>query len=68
MVLNLQVTVASPLGGSMYEAPRLVKYGQFRDLTQQTCLTTAPYTGKTQNTFDSIFPAGINDGCPEVRS
>jgi hypothetical protein len=52
----------------MYEAPRLVKYGQFRDLTQQTCLTTAPYTGKTQNTVDSIFPNGINDGCPEVRS
>jgi hypothetical protein len=55
----------------MYEAPRLVKYGQFRDLTlqTQTCLTTPPYTGKTAATFDSIFPVGqTNDGCPEVRS
>jgi hypothetical protein len=52
----------------MYEAPRLVKYGQFRDLTQQTCLTTSPYTGKDQPTFDSIFPAGTNDGCPAARS
>ena len=55
----------------MYEAPRLVKYGQFRDLTlqTQTCMTTPPYTGKTAATFDSIFPVGqTNDGCPEVRS
>ena len=48
----------------MYEAPRLVKYGQFRDLTQQTCQLTPPYTGKTVNTFDALFPTGINDGCP----
>ena len=48
----------------MYEAPRLVKYGQFRDLTQQQCMLTKPYTGKDVNTFDSLFPNGINDGCP----
>ena len=48
----------------MYEAPRLVKYGQFRDLTQQQCLLVKPYTGKTENTFDSLFPNGQDDGCP----
>ena len=50
----------------MYEAPRLIKYGQFRDLTLQAapCQTTAPYTGKTVNTFDALFPTGQNDGCP----
>lgn len=50
----------------MYEAPRLVKFGQFRDLTlqSQTCLTQAPWTGKDQDTFDPLFPQGQNDGCP----
>lgn len=53
----------------MYEAPRLVKFGRFRDLTLQTqCLTTAPWTGKTVNTSDILFPQGQNDGCPDVRS
>ena len=51
----------------MYEAPRLIKYGQFRDLTLQTapgCQLTFPYTGKNVNTYDALFPTGQNDGCP----
>ena len=69
MVLNLLVTGHHHQdGGTMYEAPRLVKFGQFRDLTLQTCLTTSPWTGKDVNTFDSIFPQGQNDGCPPARS
>ena len=47
----------------MYETPRLVKFGQFRELTLQRCLTQAPWTGKDQPTFDAIFPTGTNDGC-----
>jgi hypothetical protein len=52
----------------MYEAPRLVKFGQFRDLTLQSCPTQAPFTGKNQSTYDSLFPNGQSDGCPEPRS
>lgn len=50
----------------MYEAPKLVRFGQFRDLTLQTsgCLLVKPYTGKDQPTFDNLFPQGTNDGCP----
>lgn len=50
----------------MYESPKLVRFGSFRELTQQTqgCLTQYPWTGKDQPTFDSIFPNGVNDGCP----
>jgi hypothetical protein len=54
----------------MYEAPKLVRFGQFRDLTLQiddpNCLKTAPWTNKNVNTFDSIFPFGTNDGCAQV--
>ena len=54
----------------MYESPKLVRFGKFRDLTLQAsgCLTQAPWTGKDEPTFDSIFPTGTNDGCPAVRS
>jgi len=49
----------------MYESPKLVRFGQFRDLTLQTsCPTQAPWTGKNVNTYDSIFPKGNDDGCP----
>jgi hypothetical protein len=49
----------------MYQTPHLVKFGQFRELTLQTqCLTQAPWTGKDQPTFDSLFPTGVDDGCP----
>ncbi|CAG1772919.1 hypothetical protein BAC2_03246 [uncultured bacterium] len=50
----------------MYESPKLVRYGQFRDLTLQSsgCLLQKPWTGKDQPTFDSFFPNGVNDGCP----
>lgn len=69
MVSNLHITGRHPFGGSMYEAPRLVKFGRFRDLTLQSqCLTQAPWTGKTVNTADILFPQGQNDGCPDVRS
>jgi hypothetical protein len=53
----------------MYESPKLVRFGQFRDLTLQGgCLTQAPWTGKNQDTYDSLFPKGNDDGCPPARS
>lgn len=52
----------------MYETPKLVRYGKFRDLTLQDCQVTTPYTGKNQPTFDALFPLGTNDGCPPPRS
>jgi len=50
----------------MYESPKLVRFGQFRDLTLQGqgCLLQKPWTGKNVNTYDSYFPQGNNDGCP----
>ena len=50
----------------MYETPKLVRYGSFRELTlvPQGCMTQAPWTGKDQPTFDPLFPNGQNDGCP----
>jgi hypothetical protein len=47
----------------MYEAPKLVRFGRFRDLTLQTCPSSGP--GKDQNFFDPLFPQGQNDGCPQ---
>jgi hypothetical protein len=65
MVSLLHVTVPTPKGGLMYQTPRLVKFGQFRELTLQSgCQLTAPFTGKDQPTFDSLFPNGVDDGCP----
>jgi len=52
----------------MYESPKLVRFGTFRDLTLQSCQLVAPYGGKDQPTFDALFPTGTNDGCPAVRS
>lgn len=52
----------------MYESPKLVRFGMFRDLTLQGCQLVAPYAGKDQPTHDTLFPLGTNDGCPEVRS
>ena len=53
----------------MYESPKLVRFGQFRELTLQGgCQTQVPYTGKNVNTYDSVFPLGTNDGCPAARS
>jgi hypothetical protein len=63
MVLDLHVTVLNLQGGKMYEAPKLVRFGQFRDLTLQTsCPTSGP--GKTFPNFDPLYPTGVNDGCP----
>lgn len=44
----------------MYEAPKLVRFGQFRDLTLQC--PASP--GKISNVLDPLFPTGQNDGCP----
>lgn len=59
----------------MYQAPRLVRFGHFRDLTLQQipdCSTGVPQPWLHKNTqnLDSFFPQGINngDGCPDVRS
>jgi hypothetical protein len=47
----------------MYETPKLVRFGKFRDLTLQTsCPTSGP--GKNYPSFDPLFPQGQNDGCP----
>ena len=51
----------------MYEAPKLVRYGQFRDLTLQVCDPNGGPT-KIHPDFDINFPTGIGDGCPAVRS
>ena len=56
----------------MYEAPKLVRFGKFRDLTLQgqgACEGSA----KTQLGFDLLFMGGTvqtGDGCPApvVRS
>lgn len=48
----------------MYEAPKLVRFGKFRDLTLQTA-PCDPNGGptKTFNNFDINFPTGQSDGC-----
>jgi hypothetical protein len=53
----------------MYESPKLVRFGSFRDLTLQQpidCTTGVPkpWHHKTHPTFDSLVPLGVNDGCP----
>lgn len=76
MVLVLQVTASNPKGGSMYETPKLVRFGKFRDLTLQgtpsDCTVGGtvpkPWTFKTFPNTDSFVPGGVNDGCPDVRS
>lgn len=58
----------------MYESPKLVRFGTFRDLTLQSepCVVGVPkpWTSKNAPTFDSFFPQGsTSDGCPvEARS
>ena len=47
----------------MYESPKLVRFGQFRELTQEVCLRQYPWTGKMNDTYDPMFPKGTNDGC-----
>ena len=51
----------------MYEAPKLVRFGKFRDLTLQVCDPNGGPT-KVTNNYDIAFPNGQNDGCPTVRS
>jgi hypothetical protein len=50
----------------MYEAPKLVRYGQFRDLTLQ--LYSCPGSQKSTQSFDALFMNGTvvtpSDGCP----
>ena len=50
----------------MYESPKLVTFGQFRDLTLQTpCMKVSPWTGKRFATFDPVFPSA-GEGCEAV--
>jgi len=52
----------------MYQSPKLVRFGQFRDLTLQAqCSTPGP---KNQPVQDAAYPLGsTNDGCqPDPRS
>lgn len=51
----------------MYEAPKLVRYGQFRELTQQQGNWLCPGTQKLQTGLDFITGHGVqvtDDGCP----
>ena len=50
----------------MYESPKLVRFGQFRDLTLQGACPGGIV--KNLPVFDAAFPLGTNDGCPDVRS
>jgi len=47
----------------MYEAPKLVRFGKFRDLTLQDCNPLGGPT-KIHPNADPLFPSGQNDGCP----
>ena len=73
MVLVLQVTQMNPQGGRMYESPKLVRFGSFRELTLQVSDCTnggtapQPWTFKNQPNADSFVPVGNDDdGCPTV--
>lgn len=46
----------------MYEAPKLVKFGKFRDLTLQVCNPQGGPT-KVYANYDINFPNGQDDGC-----
>ena len=53
----------------MYQTPKLVRYGGFRELTLQgagaTCTPPIPTTQKTAPSLDPAFgPGQSNDGCP----
>ena len=56
----------------MYETPKLVRFGKFRDLTLQAadCTTGVPkpWVHKVNPSFDAALSSGINDGCPTARS
>jgi hypothetical protein len=54
----------------MYEAPKLVVYGQFRDLTKQTeaCTGAPDWTGKGGLGGDSLLPQALMDRCNLFRS
>jgi hypothetical protein len=47
----------------MYEAPKLVRYGKFRDLTLQTPCNPSGGPTKVYNNYDINFPTGQSDGC-----
>jgi hypothetical protein len=51
----------------MYETPKLIRYGSFRELTLQTsACPQIPLNQKTFVVFDPVFGPGQgpNDGCP----
>ena len=52
----------------MYEAPKLVRFGKFRDLTLQVVCDPNGGPTKVYANFDINFPNGQDDGCPVVRS
>jgi hypothetical protein len=53
----------------MYQAPKLVRYGTFRELTLQnpgTSCPTVPLVQKIDPSLDAAFgPGQTNDGCPQ---
>ena len=52
----------------MYEAPQLVRFGKFRDLTLQYVCDPNGGPTKVYSNFDINFPNGQDDGCATVRS
>lgn len=48
----------------MYEAPKLVRFGKFRDLTLQVVCDPTGGPTKVNPFSDPIAPDGQNDGCP----
>lgn len=52
----------------MYQTPKLVRYGAFRELTLQnpgTSCPTVPMNQKIDPSLDALFgPGQTNDGCP----
>lgn len=43
----------------MYVTPKLVKYGSFRELTQQTCEGPPTWAGKNSTGFDPYHQPGV---------
>lgn len=56
----------------MYETPKLIRFGSFRDLTLQTVgCPGIPSNQKNTNIVDPAFGPGagtVDDGCPVARS
>ena len=69
MALNLLTIRRNPKEDLMYQTPKLVRYGGFRELTLQTgasqCNPPTVPSLKNDPSLDPAFgPGQTNDGCP----